>query len=276
MSDDESPPPKACTHPGTAPGWMVTFGDMMCLLMCFFVLLVAFSEMDIQRYRMIAGSMKMAFGVQREFRGMDVPKGVTLLASEFSKGKPAHSPKPLDKQNQTPDGLREAEAGKTDHDTARTEDIEVDTERIVEVLAKEVESGIIHVEGLDDRIVIRIDENGIFGAGSATVNPEFRSLLIQLGLVLEDMSGTIAVGGHTDETPIRSTRFRSNWELSSSRAVSVIHVLLDETDIAPYRLVSQGFADSRPLVPNDTKENRELNRRVEISVLRGMDDSNLD
>jgi chemotaxis protein MotB len=255
---------------------MVTFGDMMCLLMCFFVLLVAFSEMDIQRYRMIAGSMKMAFGVQREFRGMDVPKGVTLLASEFAKGKPAHSPKPLDKKNQIMDGMREAEAGKTDHDTARTEDIEVDTERIVEVLADEVESGIIHVEGLDDRIVIRIDENGIFRAGSATVNPDFRGLLTQLGLVLEDMNGTIAVGGHTDETPIKSTRFRSNWELSSSRAVSVIHVLLEETEIAPYRLLSQGFADSRPLVPNDTPENREMNRRVEISVLRTLDDSNLD
>ena len=275
MSDEEGPPEKACTHPGTAPGWMVTFGDMMCLLMCFFVLLVAFSEMDIQRYRMIAGSMKMAFGVQREFKGFDIPKGTTLLASEFSTGKPAHNPVPQLKKNKTDSTDSAIESGESEEESAK-EEMKRDVESVVEVLAEEVESGLVHVEGLDDRIVIRIEERGLFAAGKAILNPGFADLLVKLGLVLEDMSGTIAVAGHTDERPIFTSRFRSNWDLSSSRAVSVIHHLLENTEIPPYRVVAQGYAESRPLVPNDTPEQRALNRRVEISVIRGMDESDFD
>ena len=90
------------------------------------------------------------------------------------------------------------------------------------------------------------------------------------------MPGTIAVAGHTDERPIFTSRFRSNWDLSSARAVSVIHHILQETDIPPYRMVVQGYADSRPLVPNNTEEQRALNRRVEISVIRGMDEADFE
>ena len=269
MSDEEQP--EKSELPG-APSWMVTFADLMTLLMCFFVLLVAFSELDIQRYRMIAGSMKMAFGVQREFRGIDIPKGTALLAAAPNPGKPARAPNNKEKQKVVDEAPETLESKSADED-AEDEKISSNVERIVEVMAEEVESGIVHVEGLDDRIVIRIDERGSFGAGSHTLRPQFRKLLQQLGLLLEEMEGTISVGGHTDDKPIRSKGHRSNWDLSAKRAVSVVHELMESTEIPVYRFIAQGHAHSRPLVPNDTPEHRAINRRVEITIEQRAGDS---
>ena len=162
---------------------------------------------------------------------------------------------------------------KSADEDAEDEKISSNVERIVEVMAEEVESGIVHVEGLDDRIVIRIDERGSFGAGSHTLRPEFRTLLQQLGLLLDDMEGTISVGGHTDDKPIRSKGHRSNWDLSAKRAVSVVHELMESTEIPVYRFIAQGHAHSRPLVPNDTLEHRAINRRVEITIEQKAGDS---
>ena len=262
MSDEDAPPKSDVA--GT-PGWMVTFADLMTLLMCFFVLLVAFSELDIQRYRMIAGSMKMAFGVQREFRGIDIPKGTALLAAEPNPGQPAKVPDAKE-QPKTVEEAPETNESKSSEQEAEEAEISSNVERIVEVMAEEVESGIVHVEGLDDRIVIRIDEQGSFKAGGHTLQRDFRKVLQQLGILLEDMEGTITVSGHTDDKPIRGKGHRSNWDLSAKRAVSVVHELKESTEIPVYRFIAQGHAHSRPLVPNDTAEHRAINRRVEISI----------
>ena len=193
---DEAQPPKPEESSG-APAWMVTFADLMTLLMCFFVLLVAFSELDIQRYRMIAGSLKMAFGVQREFKGIDIPKGTSLLAREFSPGKPARNPisemrqSKIDEVEQTLENFDGMSPGQP------TEESNQELDRIIEVLAEEIDMGIVHVEGFDDRIVIRIEERGMFASGSATLNPEFAQLVSKLGGVMARMDGTIAVAGHT-------------------------------------------------------------------------------
>jgi chemotaxis protein MotB len=270
MSDEAAP--EKTENPG-APSWMVTFADLMTLLMCFFVLLVAFSELDIQRYRMIAGSMKMAFGVQREFRGIDIPKGTALLAAAPSPGQPSKAPNNKEEQKVVDEAQQTLE-NKAAEAEANDEEISSNVERIVEVMAEEVESGIVHVEGLDDRIIIRIDERGMFTAGSHKLQPQFKKLLQQLGLLLEEMDGTISVGGHTDDKPIRNGTHRSNWDLSAKRAVSVVHQFLESTEIPVYRLIAQGHAHSRPLVPNDTQAHRALNRRVEISVTQTSGDSN--
>ena len=85
---------------------------------------------------------------------------------------------------------------------------------------------------------------------------------------LTQVDGTIAVAGHTDDIPIKTQRYRSNWELSSARAVSVVHALLDGSTLDPARFVVEGHGDAHPLAPNDTPENRALNRRVEITIRR--------
>ena len=97
---------------------------------------------------------------------------------------------------------------------------------------------------------------------SSTILPA----LVKLAKVLAVNKGQILVAGHTDNAPISTARIRSNWDLSTQRAVSVVHYLLEVSIINPARITAQGFADSRPLDPNDTPEHRARNRRVEISV----------
>lgn len=250
------------------PDWMVTFADLMTLLMCFFVLLVAFSEMDVQRYRMIAGSMKMAFGVQRDVRAFEAPKGTSLIAQEYSPGSPTVTP--LDEIRQVtvdetkPDIRCDPGAQKAQEEAMRD-----DIEKLHAALGEDIETGLVQVIGRDDRIVIRMQEQGLFGAGEAELAGEYSGVLAMLGETLGSMSGKISVAGHTDDRPIRNGRYRSNWDLSSARAVSVVHLLNEQAGVPVERMVAQGFAHSQPLVSNDSEDGRSMNRRVEISLIRG-------
>ena len=137
----------------------------------------------------------------------------------------------------------------------------------------EIEEGLIEVENQQNRIVIRIREKGSFPSGDATLNPAFVPILKTIHDVLINTDGLIAVAGHTDNIPIQTARYRSNWELSTSRATSVVHELLSYQQMPAERFVLEGYADTRPLLPNDSAANRAQNRRVEIVVLKSTVDS---
>ena len=122
--------------------------------------------------------------------------------------------------------------------------------------------------------LIRIQEKGSFGSGSARLDPGFYKVIDRISEVLATRPGKILVAGHTDNIPIRTGRFRSNWELSSARAVTVLHALLRNPRLDQRRVVVQGFADTRPVADNDTPQGRAKNRRVELIILRGRDHEN--
>jgi len=117
--------------------------------------------------------------------------------------------------------------------------------------------------------LLRINEKGSFPSGSSIVKGSFLPVLTKLRNSLKDVKGRIIVAGHTDDVPIKTARFRSNWELSASRAVTVVHELLTFDTLSPDRFVIEGHGDAHPMVPNDTAKNRELNRRVEITIVQG-------
>jgi len=112
--------------------------------------------------------------------------------------------------------------------------------------------------------VIRIEEKGAFASGSANLQDDFLPVLDKLIGILSGIEGHIAVEGHSDDIPIHTTMFPSNWDLSVARALEVAHGLFDEGTIAQDRFSVSGFADTLPLMPNDSPENRARNRRVEI------------
>lgn len=253
---------------GGAPEWIVTFADLMTLLMCFFVLLVAFSELDIKRYRMIAGSMREAFGVQRDVRAFDPPKGTSFIMQEFNPGKPSFSPLEDVKQATTASAEVHEDTDKQEEKKRRAEETRAQVDRLSEILGDGMDAGLVQVEGFDDRIVIRVQEQGLFGSGNARVGKKYKALLHELGEALNEMPGLIMVSGHTDDRPIKSKRYRSNWELSSSRATSVVHVFREEAGIPGNRLAAVGYGETRPVAPNDTKEDRADNRRVEIALVK--------
>ena len=258
------------------PAWVMTFADLMTLLMCFFVLLLAFSEMDAQKFKQLSGSMKEAFGVQAELKADFIPKGTSVVTTEFSPGKPDETTALDEIRQHTIDSTKstlEFSDGETHEDDAhdKVEIAEKDLKLLQAELSEEIENGRLSVRREGSRIIMQIHEQGSFASGYADIKTEFLPTLDKIGLLSAKMSGIVQVTGHTDDLPISNSRFRSNWELSSSRAVTVAHRLLKSGNLDPRRLVITGLAWTQPRVPNDTPENRAQNRRVEINIVRSVD-----
>ncbi len=139
-------------------------------------------------------------------------------------------------------------------------------------LKYQIEEGVIEVETEGRKITSRVKEKGSFRSGSAILNKEFEPTLAVLRDIIINTAGTVSVEGHTDSVPIKTREFRSNWALSSARAVSVAHGLFEGDQLRPDRFSVKGYAESRPLVANTSGANRSQNRRVEIVISQGLDD----
>lgn len=288
--------------PKGAPGYMTSFADLMAVLMCFFVLLLSFSEMDVMKFKQIAGSMKFAFGVQNKIEAEDIPKGTSVIAMEFRPGRP--EPTPIEAiQQQTMDmtqQMLEFQAGEEDSSGGQQEDrddttggqsssnadaqaqagaddaaeaIQEQTNEMVKELAEQlyqqVIDGSIELESLGQQIIIRIRENGSFPSGSSFLQPRFKPVIQQIATLLNDIPGEITVTGHTDDMQVADELHSNNWDLSAKRAVSVATEMMKAPGFDRKRLVVVGHAETKPLVPNDSEQNRRRNRRVEISIMQG-------
>jgi chemotaxis protein MotB len=252
------PPPKKAS--AGAPAWMVTFADLMALLLTLFVLLLSFAEMDVTRYKQLAGAMKDAFGISK----ITLLPGIIEIGGKPSRDKPAVV-QPLPKPKQADVPIPEVEqTDKVVKPEDVTEDITIMNLKVL--LSEELAKQEVEIEETADGAIVRFPEKTAFPAGTATITNEFAPMLRKLAPVIANAKGDVVVSGHTDDKPIRTERFRSNWDLSTARAVSVVHYFLENTDVDPARLTAQGFADSRPLVPNDSPENRAKNRRVEVAI----------
>ncbi len=244
-----------------APAWVMTFADLMSLLMCFFVLLLSFSEMDVIKFKQIAGSMKSAFGVQRQVQAPDIPMGTSIITQEFSPGKTEPTIVQDVRQTTTQEDVSLESAKEKMEEAAQEAAKELKVQ-----MAEQIDQGLVEVDSEQDRVIIRIKEKGSFPSGSAELREEFLPILEKIRAQIATTPGTITVAGHTDDIPIRTFRYRSNWELSSSRAVSVLEQLLADGTINAADTEVKGLADTQPLVPNDSPENRATNRRVEIVI----------
>lgn len=254
-----------------APMWIVTFADLMSLLMSFFVMLMSFASMDAMKFKQVADSLEKAFGVQRETTDMDPPKGTNKDFKHFSPGKPENQSTDSIKQDTTHEkshletfsGERELfERLKQESDRQITQALE----QLERELVHELASGQLEIEKDGERLVVRIQERGSFPSGSADFAPPFKDVVTRITGALSRMPGTLAIEGHTDDIPMKSQRFRSNWELSSARAAAVATAILHEGSVEPERIKVSGFAETKPRAPNENNENRAQNRRVEIVI----------
>ena len=267
-----------------APLWMATFADLMSLLVCFFVLIISMSEIDVIRYKKVAGSMKDAFGVQQDIVTYDIPKGTSIIALEFSPGKPeptirkiiqqdtvdpsrpslriGNPDNPIEVQPETLQKLLEEEEQRQE----QRQQTEADAAVLTELLEEEIHEGKIDVETDGPTIIIKIRERGSFTSGSADLDPGFLPTLDTIGTALGEISGEIVVEGHTDNIPINSVKFPSNFALSAGRAVSVTSVFLNDPNISMDRLSVRGYGEVRPEDTNATRAGRARNRRVEIKI----------
>ena len=247
------------------PAWMVTYADLMSLLLCFFVLLLSFSEIDAEKFRRLAGELSNAFGVQRDIEAMQIPKGTSAALDKFS---PAVPDRTLINE------IRQRTMTEHSQLESMREILEQQRRQQTRELAQDVRnpldetghSDVTQVEVDGFRVVIRIEERGSFMSGSSAVTPSFATLLVDMADIFAELPGTIAIEGHTDNVPIRTSRFESNWDLSAMRAASVANVLLTHDTLEAERILVQGFADTEPRGANDTPEGRAQNRRVEINI----------
>jgi chemotaxis protein MotB len=276
------------------PPWLATFADLMSLLMCFFVLLLSFATVDAVRFKKMAESMKDAFGVQRQIPANQIVMGVSVIKQEWSPSvaeqsviteiRQETSPEQkehLQMQDAQDEQAKEKEQDQQEFDRqAAIEAAEANLQNelaeqladLQDALDQEVQEGLVTLERKESSIIVRIQEKGSFGSGSARLDPEFHEVMARISKVLAAKPGKITVAGHSDNIPISTGRFRSNWELSSARAVTVLHSMLRNEDISEDRVVVEGFADTRPLVENNSPQNRAKNRRVELILTRGLDD----
>lgn len=247
------------------PAWVVTFADLMSLLLCFFVLLLSFAEIDVIRFKQLAGQMSEAFGVQRDVPADVIPMGTSAVFDKFSPGKPEMTLREEVRQTTSLERPRlETHKEKERADAQlRLQAMQLNLEQ---QLQEKIEAGLIHIERDGETVLIRIDEQGSFPSGSADLTGNFSDLLRNLSSTFADAPGTISVLGHTDNVPVRGSRFVSNWDLSAMRSAAVANLLLENAALDPQRLMVVGHAYTRPLMPNDTPRGRAMNRRVEIIV----------
>jgi chemotaxis protein MotB len=137
---------------------------------------------------------------------------------------------------------------------------------MIRELESEVASEALSVNYDQNQVVIRFSEEATFRSGDAAIKPEMIPIIERVVNVLSACTGDVLVSGYTDDRPISSDRYRSNWDLSAARAVSVVHELVMNRQVPADRVVAAGRAETNPLAPNDSPENRALNRRVEIAI----------
>lgn len=226
-----------------APRWMTTFADLMAVLVVFFVMLYSMSTIDNLRYQQMARSLREVLGPAN--LGDDTPRPAPSVVD--LRGDPPVTGLPKINDFNTPEYTQLDEI----RDVLR------------EALAEDIEEGVIQLGEEEEGVLLRFEDHAAFELARKDIQDEFIPVLERIANVLAETPGIIRVAGHTDDLPIRNDRFRSNFELSAARAVSVVHVL-ERAGVPQRRLVAQGHADTRPLVPNTSEENRAQNRRVEI------------
>jgi chemotaxis protein MotB len=252
--------------------WAIPYGDLITLLLAFFVVMYAISTLNEGKYRVMSESLNAAFdGVPRSI--VPVQIGEPTEASSLGPPKPFETDRGSRELVNLTDRLRadalitpielmqlEGEAGQAD---AQLDAIQRQVERSLGplVMADQVT---VTREGLWIEINIRSDV--LFASGSAALATPAREAIDQLATVLRELPNELRIEGHTDDQPIASALFPSNWELSGARAASVIR-LLEGRGVDPRRMAAIGFGEKRPIADNVTPEGRSANRRVMLVIL---------
>jgi chemotaxis protein MotB len=221
--------------------WLLTYADMITLLMAFFIMMYSMSVLNLQKVREVAFSIRSGFGGPLEGGSYGrVPEGKPTIREPILSTVP----------------------------TGRLPDVTEELERYIKKrrLQKQVHTR-VEERGL---VVSLVSDYVLFDIGSADIRPSARPLLDTIAKIIEELPNAITVKGHTCSLPIRTVRFPSNWELSTQRATAVVRCFLERHGLPADRLAAAGYADSKPLMANDTEAHRKRNCRVDIVILKSM------
>jgi chemotaxis protein MotB len=243
--------------------WMITYADLITLLLIFFVVMYSMSHLDAEKFKAIAESLSIYLGggASENIGLMDYPAGSSLVERGESS---------LDGE-QIAENPEEENYGKgnAELETMTLEGIKAKLDQFA--AANNIQTKL--VSNLEERgLVVSIQETLLFESSSAEITPGAHAILEKISSVLAAVPNYIRVEGHTDYLPIHTEKFPSNWELSVLRATNVVHILINEGKIRPERLSAIGFGEYRPIGDNKTEEGRSKNRRVDLVILNSIYD----
>ena len=220
--------------------WLLTYADLITLLMVFFVLLFAMSTTDMKKFQELAGSLRRAFNV-------NVLQGQQPVAITQDSGGGSSPVNVLEEQN-----------------LQQVNSILQQVRQAIQATPSQLSAQVTK-----DGIAVTISGALLFYNGTNQIKPDGIKLLQSLGTYLQGLPNNIRVEGHTDDIPVQSVQYPTNWELSAARAVAVVRYLIDVEQLTPQRLSAVGYGQYQPIEPNDSREHREANRRAVLVILYG-------
>lgn len=213
-------------------GWMDTYADTITLLLTFFILLYSFSTTDNKKLKLVAAAF------ESEILGKTPNK---KISGDINPEVPV----------------------KTDYDNL--------VDKVTKIINKNHLEDVIKVRKEDAGVVLQLSDSILFDSGKSELKKNSTQILDVISTIIPDVSNEISVQGHTDNVPIYNSKYKSNWELSTARAVTVLQYFIEEKKISPKRFSANGYGQYRPLVPNDNEKNRAINRRVDILIMQHRD-----
>lgn len=239
--------PKPKVEKDNSERWLLTYSDLMNLLLILFIMLYSMANVDVAKYQQVAQSLRSVLGGNSSAGSVigSGAGGASLLELD------ANAPSPV-----MPAQLEEQQ-------------MESVKQTVTDIIQKQGLQGEVEVSMQERGVVISIKEKVLFKSGSADIEPGSLQTIERIGKVLTALKGKqIRIEGHTDSDPIKSSRFPDNQELSTARANSVWRIFVNILGMDPKTISATGYGEFRPLVPNDTPEHKAQNRRVDIAVLR--------
>lgn len=214
---------------GNLERWLLTYADLITLLLIFFVVMYSISVLDAKKFQAIASSLSSVLHGRSsdilDYIGPSVIEGEALQMGEIRK-------------------------------------------QLQEYIDANNLGNSIHIYTQERGLVISLKDTVLFPSGKADLTPEAQEIIRKVGISLKGIDNYIRVEGHTDNLPINTPEFPSNWELSAARATNVVRFLLKEAGLPPEKLSEAGYGEYRPIASNETPAGRSLNRRVDIVILR--------
>lgn len=212
-------------------GWMDTYADTITLLLTFFILLYSISAVDSEKLKELAEALQFSLTGKQSVKQLESLDDIKVDIEKESN---------------------------------KYEDL---AKKLNEIIDKNSLTEVIKIREEDRGIVLQVDESILFDPGKAEIKESSIDILNTISKIIEETDNDIVAEGHTDNVPINTAKYKSNWELSTARAMNIVKYFIENKNINPVRLSVKGYGEYNPIAPNDTPENRSKNRRVDILVV---------
>lgn len=214
-------------------GWMDTYADTITLLLTFFILLYSISSVDSKKLNELSQALKNSLKGETEVGELQNLEDLKVDINEIN-------------------------------ESTEYEDL---VNKLSQIIENNSLAEVIKIREEDDGVVLQLDETILFDSGKANLKEYSKEILDIITTIITNIDNDVLIEGNTDNVPIKSTEYATNWELSTARAVSVVRYFVESKKLDPTRFSVKGYGEFKPLVENDTPENKAINRRVDILIV---------